>query len=67
MESRECSTCHFSKEIKGSDWVECRRYPPTGASSSISGFPTSPRDGWCGEYVEGVVVTRYRKRDEQWT
>lgn len=66
MGPRECASCHYSHELPGSNWVECRRYPPTNSSSSTSGFPTAQRTAWCGEYLEAVVVRRNKKRDEQW-
>lgn len=60
MESRMCKTCVYAHPIKGSEWVECRRYPPVGASSTRSGFPTSPEDAWCGEFkrlIAKVAIT----------
>lgn len=62
MESRSCATCTYAMPISGSDWVECRRNPPTNASTTKSGFPTSPLDGWCGEYKKHVVSVQLSER-----
>jgi hypothetical protein len=62
MESRSCAQCTYAMPIKGSDWVECRRYPPTGASTTNTGFPTSPVNGWCGEYKLHTVKVNITER-----
>lgn len=57
MASKSCSTCVYAEPIKGSSWVSCHRYPPTGLINTPNGFPNAPLDGWCGEYkVQPVKV-----------
>jgi hypothetical protein len=62
MESRSCEKCTYAFPITGSDWVECRRYPPIEATSTRSGFPTSPLKGWCGEYKLHIVKVNITER-----
>jgi hypothetical protein len=60
MASKSCLTCVHAYPIPGTDWVECRRFPPIDASSTKSGFPTAHNDAWCGEFklqIPAVKVT----------
>jgi hypothetical protein len=62
MVTKSCITCEFAMPISGSDWVECRRYPPVGSSTTSSGFPTSPIKGWCGEFKKHHVSVQVTER-----
>ena len=41
MDNKSCAVCTHAMPINGSDWVECRKYPPTGTADTLSGFPLS--------------------------
>lgn len=62
MGNKSCINCEYAMPIKGSDWVECRRYPPVGSTTTYSGFPTSPVDGWCGEFKKHIVSVQVTER-----
>lgn len=54
MEHRSCENCVFSFDIPYSDYVECRRMPPINATVTKTGFPTTPKDAWCGEFNKKI-------------
>lgn len=51
---RKCDNCAFVVKNKMYGNLECRRYPPTLATSNDGGilcrFPYTEKDFWCGEY-----------------
>ena len=69
MANENCQSCKFWKyygddrtaKVRG----QCNRYPPTVTSdsdgSTMSEFPESTWDDWCGEYVE--LGTKLLKED----
>lgn len=40
-----CADCVYGVSKTWTSYVECHRFPPL-----KDGFPTSPKDSWCGEF-----------------
>jgi len=47
-----CGSCRFSTIVSGSNFGECRRYPPPPMGEKVIVSPT----GWCGEYKRADSV-----------
>ena len=62
MDNKSCAICTHAMPISGSDWVECRKYPPTGSKATPSGFPLSLLTSWCGEFKKHIVSVQITER-----